>query len=555
MPRPIWFRSLYWRIALGFVAMLAALLFVQGMLFLWLTGRFALSTASRTPQQLADQVARELSEALTENPSLDLQVYVTERYGDVTQGFAVMMRDGRRAINRPGVLPPGFGDRLRRPPPMEPGGGPERGERFGDRERFGERMGPQPQDPGKAPGAPPSAERDGPPPDFMRRRSGGGRGGPGGPVHLSPVVVSGTQVGLVATPNGPPPIEVLLRELGPTLTWTGLGLLTAGSMMVALLIFRPARKRLRSLEEAARAVGEGRTEVRADDSGGDEVSALAHTFNHMAGELEARTAALSVSDKARRQLLADVSHELMTPLTAIRGYTQTLAMPGLAMDEGTRGRYFDIVDRETYKLEAIIGDLLDLAKLEGGGSTLTLEPVPVDDLFERIAERHDPVLRARNIELVRSVVPEDLELDADLQRFEQALQNVASNALRHTPDGGRLELRGEKAGDRVRIIVRDTGPGIPPEHLPHVFDRFYKADASRTATGAASGSGLGLSIVRAIVERHGGTVTASNAPDGGAIFEFLLPPAASAPGPLTPCALVRTPRERSESGYGLTCKH
>ena len=85
------------------------------------------------------------------------------------------------------------------------------------------------------------------------------------------------------------------------------------------------------------------------------------------------------------------------------------------------------------------------------------------------------------------------------------------------------ELRGESVGDKVRITMRDTGPGIPPEHLPHVFDRFYKADASRTATGAASGSGLGLSIVRAIVERHGGTVTASNAPDGGAIFEFLLP--------------------------------
>jgi len=100
--------------------------------------------------------------------------------------------------------------------------------------------------------------------------------------------------------------------------------------------------------------------------------------------------------------------------------------------------------------------------------------------------------------------------------------------VRHTPDGGRLELRGESVGDKVRITIRDTGPGIPPEHLQHVFDRFYKADASRTATGAASGSGLGLSIVRAIVERHGGTVTASNAADGGAIFEFLLP--ASAPG-------------------------
>jgi signal transduction histidine kinase len=197
-------------------------------------------------------------------------------------------------------------------------------------------------------------------------------------------------------------------------------------------------------------------------------------------------------------------------------------MPGLAVDPPTRARYFDIVDRETYKLEAIIGDLLDLAKLEGGGSTLSIEPVAVADLFDRIAERHEPTLRARNITLEQHV-PDDLELDADVQRLEQALQNVASNALRHTPDGGRVELRAEPAGAHVRITIRDTGPGIPPAHLPHIFDRFYKADQARTATSTASGSGLGLSIVRAIVERHGGSVSAANAADGGAIFEILLP--------------------------------
>jgi signal transduction histidine kinase len=120
-------------------------------------------------------------------------------------------------------------------------------------------------------------------------------------------------------------------------------------------------------------------------------------------------------------------------------------------------------------------------------------------------------------------VPDDLELDADVQRLEQALQNVASNALRHTPDGGRVELGAEPAGAHVRITIRDTGPGIPPAHLPHIFDRFYKADQARTATSTASGSGLGLSIVRAIVERHGGSVSAANAADGGAIFEILLP--------------------------------
>jgi two-component system, OmpR family, sensor histidine kinase BaeS len=113
----------------------------------------------------------------------------------------------------------------------------------------------------------------------------------------------------------------------------------------------------------------------------------------------------------------------------------------------------------------------------------------------------------------------------DPDRLEQALQNVAANAIRHTPDGGTITLRAEPAADRVRITVADSGPGIPTEHLPHIFDRFYKADAARSGTRIASGSGLGLSIVRAIVHRHDGEVRAFNAPDGGAVFEFLLPSA------------------------------
>jgi two-component system, OmpR family, sensor kinase len=499
MPDPIWFRSLYWRIAFGFIAMLAILLLAQAALFLWLTGRFTASVTSSTPQQVADLVARELSDALTDNPALDLAAYVGREFDDVPQPFAVVMRDGRRASNRPGVLPPNFGERFGRR------GGPPGPASFGGR------------------GAPPTPP-DGVTPDtggFRRGGRGGPGTGPGGP-NVAPIVVSNVQVGHVAVPSGPPPTEVVLRELGPTLTWTGLALLGVGATMVAVVIFRPARRRLRSLEDAARALGEGRTDVRADERGGDEVAALAHTFNQMAGELEARTAALATADRTRRQLLADVSHELMTPLTAIRGYTETLAMPGLAKDEATRRRYFEIVDQETYKLEAIIGDLLDLAKLEGGGAALSIEPVAVAELFGRVADRHEPTLRARGIALdIR--VPEDLEVDGDLQRLEQALQNVAANAIRHTPDGGRVSLVAEEAGDHVRIVVRDTGPGIPDEHLPRVFDRFYKADASRAATDANAGSGLGLSIVRAIVERHGGTATASNAPDAGALFEIRLP--------------------------------
>jgi two-component system sensor histidine kinase MtrB len=315
----------------------------------------------------------------------------------------------------------------------------------------------------------------------------------------------------------------VVQQYGPTLTLVGLALLVAGAVTASLLIFRPTHNRLRSLEAAARALGEGRSDVRASEAGGDEVSALSREFNRMADDLQQRAAALSASDAARRQLLADVSHELMTPLTAIRGYTETLSMPGLQLDDETRRRYLEVVNQETYKLESIIGDLLDVARLEGGGETFDMRAVSVEELFRRILERHGPSIRQKQIKVTVDVAPEASEVVGDANRLEQAIQNLASNAIRHLPDGGALILRAESEGDRVRIAVQDSGPGIPPEHLPHIFSRFYKADASRAGTTVPSGSGLGLSIVQAIVDKHGGEVRASNAPEGGAIFEVVLP--------------------------------
>jgi two-component system sensor histidine kinase BaeS len=303
-------------------------------------------------------------------------------------------------------------------------------------------------------------------------------------------------------------------------------MLGLGVAIMSLVIFRPTHLRLRSLEEAARALGEGRTDVRANESGGDEVSALSVTFNTMADDLHARATALAESDRARRQLLADVSHELMTPLSAIRGYVETLAMPELTLDADTRNRYLGITNEETHKLEAIIGDLLDLARIEGGGYTIEPEEVLADDLFRRVADRHRPVLCERTITLTAKTAPGTPHIWGDADRLEQALQNLAANAIRHTPDGGEVALIAEPAGDRVRVTVSDTGPGIPLEHLPHIFDRFYKADASRAGTHVPSGSGLGLSIVRAIVVRHGGDIQASNAPGRGAVFTMDLPSAA-----------------------------
>jgi two-component system, OmpR family, sensor kinase len=494
MPERVWYRSLYWRIALGYVALLAVLMLVQTGLSLWVMDRMW-GGSSRTPEQLAELVAQDLSGALAQSPHLDVEQHLRTRYGSGYQPFLVMLRgDSGTFSNRLNPLPPNLAREARGRLMGRPPGEWSRGGSLG--------------------GGPGDTGRGGPE---------GRRGG--GSAQFVFVTVNEERAGIVAVPSSLPPLSVGLREAAPTLISVGIALLGLGAAVMALVIFRPTHQRLRSLEDAARALGEGRTDVRANESGGDEVSALSTTFNTMAADLQARAAALAESDRARRQLLADVSHELMTPLSAIRGYVETLGMRELTLDEATRQRYLDIAHQETHKLEAIIGDLLDLARLEGGGDTLDQEEVLADDLFRRVADRHRPILLERRITLSTATVPGTPHIWGDPDRLEQALQNVAANAIRHTPDGGRVTLLAAPAGDRVGITVADTGPGIPPEHLPHIFDRFYKADAARAGTRVPSGSGLGLSIVRAIVVRHGGDIRASNAPEAGAVVTMTLPSA------------------------------
>jgi signal transduction histidine kinase len=188
------------------------------------------------------------------------------------------------------------------------------------------------------------------------------------------------------------------------------------------------------------------------------------------------------------------------------------------LDQQTRQRYMGIVTDETHRLEQIIGDLLDLARLEGGGMTLQHDRADVQQLFNRVAERHERDLADRRITLTTRVDAAAQSVVADADRLEQALQNLAANAIRHTPDAGEIQLTAERQGAEIVLTVRDSGPGIPPEHLPLIFNRFYKADASRKASGG--GSGLGLSIAKAIVERHGGTISVRN--ENGAVFEIRL---------------------------------
>lgn len=520
MSDPVWYRSLYWRIALGFVALLAVLLTIQGLVFLWLTGRVASAWPGRSASELAASMAADLSRELTARADTDISEYVNARYQSTFRSFAVVMADGRVAHSQR-VVPPPLIDRAARARLVADGvmvRGP---------------AGPGFNRGGPGPGGGPMGRRGtgssgGPNLEYLRRgerfRGGGpGDGDRGLAFEFAVIAIGGREAGVVAVPVEPPPISLAMRALGPRLVTVALALLVAGTAVGALLVFRPTHRRLQALQQAARAIGSGEVSARAPEEGGDEVAALARSFNEMATQLEHRTRALEAVDRTRRQLVADVSHELTTPLAAIRGYVETLSMPDLALDPASRERYLGIVADETDRLEHIVGDLLDVARLEGGGGTLTIEDVPVALLFDRLRHRHAQVLEEKHLQLDEAQEPEQLTIRADAKRLEQALQNLVSNAARHTPAGGRILVTAVAAEDGVHLAVQDTGPGIPPEQLGRVFDRFYKVDASRTGTALPSGSGLGLSIVRAIVERHGGRISASNAPNGGARFEIWLP--------------------------------
>ena len=512
-----WYRSLYWRIGLGLFAFLALMLIAQGALFLWITDRIAGSMPASSPQRLAELVSSDISAALTDDPTLDLTEYVSAQYGHVFQAFVVTMRDGRTVTNDENVPQDLLNNLradaewrsqfpLRRFPPRQfgpgarfprRGGGPA-GEGFPRRSRFPDGV------PESAAGEPRDRERPGRPPV------------PRG--NIAPIIVGNAVVGEVAVIAGGPPLSRIARELGPTMGLVGGGVLVVGVALIAFVVFGPVRRRLKHVQDATERLGQGDLGARAPEQGGDEVAAVASSFNRMAAELAARAEALQSSDRTRRQLLADVSHELNTPLTAMRGYLETLSMPNVTIDAATRQRYLGIVTEESYRLERIVGDLLDLARLEGGGTAMRQAIVDVPALFERVAKRHEREMADRNVRLVLGVAPGAETIAGDPDRLEQAVQNLAANALRHTPDGGSVNLSADRDDTSLRLRVSDTGPGIAPEHLPKIFDRFYKVDVSRKAAG---GSGLGLSIAKAIVERHGGTITARN--DNGAIFEIRLP--------------------------------
>ena len=330
-------------------------------------------------------------------------------------------------------------------------------------------------------------------------------------------------------PRGPGP--GLGFGLSPLALWVYFPMAALLSTALALLLVRLLARRLGDLERLAGRVAEGDLSARVPNPRGDEIGRVAEQLNRMAERLSAARDALQANDRQRRQLFADITHELVTPLTAIRGTAETLLDPGIELSAEDRTRYTRGVLEESRRLDRMIRDLFELSRLEAGATLLERERLDWAALCKNTVERFSPRYASAHLSLEWRQSVGEAWVNADGLRLEQVLDNLLVNALRYVPSGGHVTVELTKPGNAPgswRLLVQDDGPGLSPEELSHVFERFYRGDQARSVEKArdVAGSGLGLAIVRQIVERHGGSVQARAATPTGLAIEIDLPQAA-----------------------------
>jgi signal transduction histidine kinase len=274
---------------------------------------------------------------------------------------------------------------------------------------------------------------------------------------------------------------------------------------------------LRRLTEAIHATAQGQLGQQVDIRSQDEIGELAGAFNRMSTEL-------AQSNQARKQMTADVAHELRNPLMVMTGYIEALR-DGVLRPTPER---FDMMYDEAQHLQRLVADLRTLSLADAGELVLTRQVAAPRTLLERVADAYVPVADKQGVTL--AVAPEvtSTPVNVDVERIAQVLANLVTNAIRHTPAGGNILLNatlinGTGQGGKVALTVQDSGEGIAPDVLPHIFDRFYRGDKARTQDGDESG--LGLAICKSIVAAHGGSITAASTLGQGATFTLTLPAA------------------------------
>ena len=290
---------------------------------------------------------------------------------------------------------------------------------------------------------------------------------------------------------------------------------SAAAILVALLasVFTANRivNPIRAMTDASHGIASGDYDQRVPVSGEDELGALAQSFNRMAQTLDE-------TERRRLELIGDVAHELRTPLATIRSSMEGLIDGVLPADPAT----YAGIEREAARLQRLVQDLEELSRAEAGQIPLERRRIALQEPLLAAVQRLQSQYEDKKVSLELLPADPDLYVRVDFNRILQVLTNLLGNALQHTPQGGRVTLSAWREGGSAVVTVADTGAGIGPEHLPHVFERFFRVDKSRSRAGG--GSGVGLTISKHIVEAHGGRIWAAS--DGlgrGSTFAFILP--------------------------------
>ena len=284
------------------------------------------------------------------------------------------------------------------------------------------------------------------------------------------------------------------------------------ALVLSVFFSRSVISPVHAMSLATQRIADGRYDERLQVNGNDELAQLAAYFNQMAEKL-------NEVESMRRRLIGDVSHELRTPLTAIKGSMEGL-MDGIlpATDET-----YQQVLAEAERLNRLVNDLQELSRVEARAYQLNIRPVDASALVRTVTKRLSPHAELKRITLDFELQPDLLHVLADEDRAVQVLTNLTGNALQYTPEGGRVTISAKRISNEIEFSIRDTGIGIPAEHLSHIFDRFYRVDKSRSRQ-AGGGSGIGLTIARSLIEAHGGRIWVESAGEGlGSTFNFTLP--------------------------------
>lgn len=343
-------------------------------------------------------------------------------------------------------------------------------------------------------------------------------------LRSEPIVVGSTVIGWLLPPAaggrpgpGSPEADFYERVARAT-TYSAVGA-TVIALLLGVVLARTLTNPVRELTAATQAVAKGALGRQVRVRSRDELGVLAGSFNQMSTDL-AHASAL------RRQMTADIAHDLRTPLSVILGYTEALREGKLAGDQDI----FDTLHTEAQHLQHLIDDLRTLSLADAGELPLMRQPVAPQSLLERTAAAYRAQAQARGITLVVCSPVDVPEIDVDPERMAQVLNNLISNAVRYTPAQGTITLKAEVHGNNVQLVVQDTGMGIAPADLPHVFERFYRADPARQHGDGSSG--LGLAIAKGIVAAHRGSIAVASTKGMGTTFTITLPqhPVTSHPG-------------------------